>query len=108
MTDENVPSPQALPPQAAPPKDVPLQLHRQYRLQWEESQQCYVLLFPEGMVKLQGGAGEIMKRIDGKATLEQLIHGLESAFPGADLRKDVLEFVAIAYAKGWLARQPAS
>jgi pyrroloquinoline quinone biosynthesis protein D len=102
VTDVNVPSPQPV------PQDVPLQLHRQYRLQWEESQQCHVLLFPEGMVKLQGGAGEIMKRIDGKTTLEQLIQGLESAFPGADLRKDVLEFVAIAYAKGWLARQPTS
>lgn len=90
-----------------PPSDAPLQLHRQYRLQWEESQQCHVLLFPEGMVKLEGGAGEIMKRIDGKTTLEQLIDGLEAAFPGADLRKDVLDFVAIAYAKGWLARQPS-
>jgi pyrroloquinoline quinone biosynthesis protein D len=67
------------------PEDVPLQLARQYRLQWEPSQDCYVLLFPEGMVKLQGGAGEIMKRIDGNTTLEQLIAALQAAFPGAAL-----------------------
>lgn len=98
-------------PQSAEPSelahDVPLQLDRQYRLQWEPSQECYVLLFPEGMVKLQGGAGEIMKRIDGKTTLEQLIASLHTAFPGADLRQDVLEFVAVARAKGWL-RAPLS
>jgi pyrroloquinoline quinone biosynthesis protein D len=94
--------------EAKVPSDAPLQLARQYRLQWEQSQQCYVLLFPEGMVKLQGGAGEIMKRIDGSTTLEQLIVALQEAFPGADLRQDVLEFVAIAYARGWLAPAPVS
>ena len=90
------------------PLDVPLRLDRQYRLQWEPSQQCHVLLFPEGMVKLQGGAGEIMKRIDGKLTLEQLIQALEADFPGAELRQDVLEFVGVAQAKGWIQAQPAS
>ena len=90
------------------PFDVPLQLDRQYRLQWEPSQECYVLLFPEGMVKLQGGAGEIMKRIDGNTTLEQLIAALQASFPGAELRQDVLEFVGIAQAKGWIRAQLSS
>lgn len=90
------------------PHDVPLRLDRQYRLQWEPSQECYVLLFPEGMVKLQGGAGEIMKRIDGNTTLEQLLGALQAAFPGADLRQDVLEFVAVAHDKGWIKSQPSS
>jgi pyrroloquinoline quinone biosynthesis protein D len=27
-------------------------LNRLFRLQWEEAQQAYVLLYPEGMVKL--------------------------------------------------------
>lgn len=90
------------------PAELPLQLDRQYRLQWEPSQDCYVLLFPEGMVKLQGGAGEIMKRIDGNTTVEQLITSLQAAFPGADLRQDVLEFVAIAQGKGWVRAQRPS
>ena len=38
-----------------------------HRFQWEEAQQSYVILFPEGMVKLHGGAGEVIKRVDGKA-----------------------------------------
>jgi pyrroloquinoline quinone biosynthesis protein D len=83
-------------------QQLPLQLGKQFRLQWEPSQGCHVLLYPEGMVQLQGGAEEIMKRIDGKLSLLQLISVLEAAFPGADLRDDVVEFAEIAHAKGWL------
>jgi pyrroloquinoline quinone biosynthesis protein D len=35
---------------------------RGFRLQWEPAQQAHVLLYPEGMVKLNGSAGEILKR----------------------------------------------
>ena len=38
-----------------------------FRLQWEAAQDCHVLLYPEGMVKLNGSAGEIMARCDGRA-----------------------------------------
>lgn len=86
---------------------VPLQLGKQFRLQWEQSQGCHVLLYPEGMVQLHGGAEEIMKRIDGKTTLAGLIAALESAFPGADLRDDVVEFAEVAHAKGWLQPCPS-
>jgi pyrroloquinoline quinone biosynthesis protein D len=86
---------------------VPLQLGKHFRLQWEQSQGCHVLLYPEGMIQLHGGAGEIMTRIDGKLTLQELIAALESAFPGADLRDDVVEFAEIAHAKGWLQPCPA-
>ena len=42
---------------AATPK-----LARLFRMQWEEAQGAYVLLYPEGMVKLNQSAGEILKR----------------------------------------------
>ena len=35
---------------------------RGFRLQWEPAQNAYVLLYPEGMIKLNGSAGEILKR----------------------------------------------
>jgi len=38
-----------------------------FRLQWEAVQQAHVLLYPEGMVKLNGSAGEILTRCDGNA-----------------------------------------
>ena len=38
------------------------------RLQWEPAQDAHVLLYPEGMVKLNGSAGAIMSRCDGERT----------------------------------------
>ena len=82
--------------------DVP-RISRQFRLQYEQAQSAWVLLYPEGMVKLSGSAGEIMKRIDGRATVATLIGELEAAFPGAELRADVLQFMQVAHEHGWIA-----
>ena len=38
---------------------------RGMRLQWEAAQEAHVLLYPEGMVKLNGSAGAILSRCDG-------------------------------------------
>ncbi len=83
-------------------EDVKVQLEKQFRFQWEPVQDCFVLLYPEGMVQLPGSAGEIMKRVDGSKTVSQIIADLETAFPGADLRQDVIDFLEAAYAKGWI------
>ena len=93
-------------PRVAFDPDAALQLGKQFRLQWEPSQGCHVLLYPEGMVQLEGGAGEIMQRIDGVTTLHGLIRALEEAFPGADLRDDVVEFSELAFARGWIQTCP--
>ena len=84
------------------PPDAALALHRQFRFQWEEAQQSFVLLYPEGMVKLEGSAGEIMKRVDGTRSANEIVKDLEAAFPGVDLRADVIEFLEIAHGKGWI------
>jgi pyrroloquinoline quinone biosynthesis protein D len=84
-----------------------LELARQYRFQWEPAQQAHVLLFPEGMIKLGGSAGEILKRVDGKASVGAIIEALQQAFPGAELRADVVQFLEEAHAKGWIrAKHP--
>ena len=44
-----------------------------FRVQWEEVQNCHVVLYPEGMVKLSQSAGEIMKRIDGEKSIIDII-----------------------------------
>ena len=33
-------------------------LAKPFRFQWEEAQDCFVLLYPEGMVKLNQAAGD--------------------------------------------------
>ena len=53
--------------------DATPRVSTQFRLQWEEAQQSWVLLYPEGMVKLNGSAGEIMKRCTGMATLKEIV-----------------------------------
>jgi pyrroloquinoline quinone biosynthesis protein D len=76
------------------------------RLQWEPAQQAHVLLYPEGMIKLNSSAGEIMKRCDGKRTLSDITADLEQAFSATGLAKDVEAFVTMAMDKHWLEIQP--
>ena len=73
-----------------------------YRLQWEEVQKAWVLLYPEGMVKLNGSAGEIMHRLDGIKTVQAVIDELESQFEASGLTADVLDFLSIAQSQGWI------
>lgn len=87
-------------------EDTVLELERRYRFQWEPAQQAYVLLYPEGMVQLGASAGEILKRIDGASSISAIVGDLEQAFPGADLRQDVTEFLAHAHEKGWIRARP--
>jgi pyrroloquinoline quinone biosynthesis protein D len=86
-------------------EEAVIELHKQFRLQWEQAQDCFVLLYPEGMIKLPGSSGEIMKRIDGKSRVSEIIADLEATFPGADLRQDVIDFLGAAHANGWIRQQ---
>jgi pyrroloquinoline quinone biosynthesis protein D len=51
-----------------------------FRLQWEPAQNAHVLLYPEGMIKLNVSAGEILKRCDGARTVPEVIADLERTF----------------------------
>ncbi|MBA3697172.1 MAG: pyrroloquinoline quinone biosynthesis peptide chaperone PqqD [Methylotenera sp.] len=76
-----------------------------HRFQWEEAQQSYVILFPEGMVKLHGGAGEVIKRVDGKATVGNIVTELKAAFPEADgIEDDIIGMFDLAVGKTWLRK----
>ena len=82
--------------------DSIIELQRQYRFQYEEAQKAYVLLYPEGLIRLEGGAGEILKRVDGKTSVEGIVQDLQQTFPGVELRQDVIDFLEVAYGKGWI------
>ena len=73
-----------------------------FRLQWEPVQDCHVLLYPEGMVKLNGSAGEIMKRCDGERSVAAIVEDLEKAFSAQGLEPDVLGFIELAAKQRWL------
>jgi pyrroloquinoline quinone biosynthesis protein D len=73
-----------------------------FRFQWEEAQGCHVLLYPEGMVKLNRSAGEILARCDGSTDLAGIVSGLESAFSASGLRPEVEKFLEIASGNRWV------
>tara|TARA_R110000744_G_scaffold228675_3_gene346686 strand:+ start:1066 stop:1344 length:279 start_codon:yes stop_codon:yes gene_type:complete len=78
-------------------------LNAMFRFQWEKAQNCFVLLFPEGMVKLNEGAGEIMQLVDGNKSVKEITDTLQEKFPDAgDLSADVNEFISTAIEKKWL------
>ena len=77
-------------------------LSRLFRLQWEPAQDAYVLLYPEGMVKLNQSAAEILKRCDGSSAVAAIVADLEHTFEVGDLGEEVQDFLKEAYGRGWL------
>ncbi|MEM7304871.1 MAG: pyrroloquinoline quinone biosynthesis peptide chaperone PqqD [Pseudomonadota bacterium] len=73
-----------------------------FRVQWEEAQDCWVVLYPEGMVKLSQSAGEIMKRVNGVLSIGSIIEEIETAFSDNNLEQDILKFMEVAYGNGWI------
>ncbi|MBP8267425.1 MAG: pyrroloquinoline quinone biosynthesis peptide chaperone PqqD [Zoogloea sp.] len=84
-------------PAAARPR-----IHRLFRFQWEPAQQAHVLLYPEGMVKLNQSAGEILKRCDGSRSVPEIVADLETAFKTSGLAGDVDAFLTMAEAQNWI------
>jgi pyrroloquinoline quinone biosynthesis protein D len=74
-----------------------------FRLQFEPVQDCHVLLYPEGMVKLNAPAAEILQRCNGTRTVAEVVAELEGAFSTTGLQGDVLSFIAMAGQQRWLA-----
>lgn len=74
-----------------------------FRLQWEPAQNCHVLLYPEGMVKLNRSAGEILSRCDGQRDVAAVVADLEQAFGASNLQADVVGFLRIAQQQRWVA-----
>lgn len=84
------------------PENTTPSLNPMFRFQWEDAQDCYVLLYPEGMVKLSPSAGEILKHCDGEKTINDIISNLNELYPDANLGNDVISFIEKAVENGWL------
>ena len=75
---------------------------RGFRLQWEPVQSAHVLLYPEGMVKLNASAGEILLRCDGATPVEAIVADLEKRFSTSGLERDVRAFLDMAAEQRWV------
>lgn len=75
-----------------------------YVFRWEASQDAYILLYPEGLIKLNASAGEILKRCNGERSVADIVADLQAAFPGSDaeIAEGAHAFVNVARGKGWL------
>ncbi|MEY1661717.1 pyrroloquinoline quinone biosynthesis peptide chaperone PqqD [Isoalcanivorax beigongshangi] len=85
------------------PTDVVPAFRRGYRLQWEPVQHAHVVLYPEGMVKLNDSAAEILLQVNGESTAGAIVTALQQKFPEAgDLTTDVMAFLEVAHDQQWL------
>jgi pyrroloquinoline quinone biosynthesis protein D len=73
-----------------------------YLFRWEEQEKAYVLLFPEGIVKLNDSAGSILEHCTGEKTVEEIISTLEDQFSTRGLEDDVYKFMEVSLGKGWV------
>jgi pyrroloquinoline quinone biosynthesis protein D len=78
-----------------------------FRLQWEPAQDCHVLLYPEGMVKLNRSAGDILERCDGRHTVQDIVAELQQRYGATGLEHDIRRFVELAAGQRWLVWSPS-
>lgn len=77
-------------------------LNRRFRLQYEPVQSAWVLLYPEGMVKLNDSAAEILKRCDGQTSVDDLVASLEQAFAVQGIGDQVRSLLTEGCHRGWI------
>ena len=63
------------------------------RLRYDDVREEHVLLIPEGAVRLNPTAAEVLELCDGERSLEDIVGALSARYEGADVRDDVLELV---------------
>jgi pyrroloquinoline quinone biosynthesis protein D len=70
------------------------------RLGYDEVREEHVLLIPEGVVRLNPSAAEVLDLCDGERSLDDIVGALSARYEGADVRDDVHELVAAMAQKG--------
>ena len=63
------------------------------RLRYDDVREEHVLLVPEGVVRLNPTAAEVLELCDGERSLDDIVGALSERYDGTDLRDDVLELV---------------
>ncbi len=83
------------------PADVP-ELNPLYLLRWEEPQHAHVMLYPEGVVKLNETAAAILLLCDGQRAAADIAADLNLRYTDVDVSDSVYRFLETAHAKGWI------
>jgi pyrroloquinoline quinone biosynthesis protein D len=70
------------------------------RLRYDEVREEHVLLVPEGAVRLNRSAAEVLELCDGERSLEDIVGTLSARYEGADVGDDVRGLVDAMAQKG--------
>jgi pyrroloquinoline quinone biosynthesis protein D len=70
------------------------------RLRYDEVREEHQLLIPEGVVRLNPTAAEVLELCDGERSLDEIVVALSGRYDGADLRDDVVELVEAMAQRG--------
>jgi pyrroloquinoline quinone biosynthesis protein D len=70
------------------------------RLRYDEVREEHLLLIPEGAVRLNPTAAQVLELCDGERSLDEIVDALSARYDGADLRDDVVELVGAMAQKG--------
>jgi pyrroloquinoline quinone biosynthesis protein D len=70
------------------------------RLRYDEVREEHLLLIPEGAVRLNPTAAEVLGLCDGERSLDDIVGALSARYEGADLRDDIVELVDALAQKG--------
>ena len=78
-------------------------LRRGFRFQWEPAQNCHVLLYPEGMIKLNESAAAVLAEVGGARTVGAIVADLQARFPDAEgIEEDIVAFLEVAVERFWI------
>ncbi len=72
------------------------------RLRYDEVREEHLLLVPEGAVRLNPTAAEVLELCDGERSVDEIIDVLIARYDGADVSEDVRELVEAMSQRGLL------
>ena len=70
------------------------------RLQYDDVRDEHVLLIPEGAVRLNATAAQVLELCDGRRSVEDIAAALSERYGGADVADDVRELLGGMAQKG--------
>ena len=78
-------------------------LRRGFRFQWEPAQNCHVLLYPEGMIKLNESAAAVLTEVDWTRSVGAIVADLQARYPEAEgIQEDIVAFLEVAVERFWI------
>ena len=79
-----------------------IQISDDYSLQWDQTKGYNMLVYADGVVKLNKSANKILVRCNGENTATDIVKELQDIFPEVELAEDVHAFLQESLQNGWI------